>query len=326
MTPRSAARVADETTRTAHRRPTTTSTVPRATSPVEAAALEYAARGWPVLPLHGMVRGRCTCGRTCDTPGKHPIGALVPRGVHDATCDVVVLRGWFRRWPTANVGIATASLVVIDVDPRAGGNESLERLVQQLGALRDTPTVETGGGGTHYYLRPVPGPLRGSLGPGIDVKHVGGYVVAPPSLHVSGRRYAWAAESAPEEIAVASLPAPWLTRLRRESAPVRTTVPDRACHLPDVADRVRRARAYVARLPIAVSGEGGHAALWRATLAVRGFALEGEDAMAVLAEYSARCLPPWSETEIAHKIADAQRASVPWGWLLDRQEVRRAVA
>jgi len=285
---------------------------------VLAAAIEYAGRGWPVLPLHGMVAGRCTCGRDCGRDaGKHPIGAAVPRGVHDATRDRDVIARWWRRWPTANGGIATGNVLVIDVDPRHGGDETLARLERQLGALPETPTVETGGSGWHLYFRGVVGPLRATLGAGVDVKHHGGYVVAPPSVHASGRRYAWRTGCAPAERALAELPGAWLTAARRAPAPAPVVG-----HRPG-ADRVRRARAYVARMPVAVAGQGGHRALWLVTLAlVRGFALDAEHALPILRDYSARCLPPWSERELAHKLADAMRADAPRGWLLG-QEVRR---
>jgi len=69
------------------------------------AALSYAARGWRIFPLHGIVNGACTCGRTdCPSPGKHP---LVRRGLYDATTDEILIRSWWRGWRRANVGVVT---------------------------------------------------------------------------------------------------------------------------------------------------------------------------------------------------------------------------
>jgi hypothetical protein len=109
------------------------------------AALAYATRGWPVLPLHSVQNGRCTCGAAaCRSTGKHPRTA---NGIKDATTDLEQIKQWWACWPEANIGIATGAasgLVVVDVDPRNGGKESLERLQEAHGPF-DTYTVSSGG-------------------------------------------------------------------------------------------------------------------------------------------------------------------------------------
>jgi hypothetical protein len=113
--------------------------------------------------------------------------------VKDATTDAATVRQWWRQWPTANVAIATgAGLMVLDIDPDKGGDESLEDL-QRIGRLPETLEVITGGGGRHYYLetREAVGNSASKLGPGLDVRGNGGYVVAPPSSHASGGSYTW---------------------------------------------------------------------------------------------------------------------------------------
>jgi hypothetical protein len=164
---------------------------------VDVAALVYARRGWPVFPCHSPLgRGDlCTCGlRDCASPGKHP---RVRNGLNVATTDESQVRRWWQHWPRANVGIRTGAasgLVVVDVDPAHGGTDCLESLVVAHGRFFDnTRTVRTGGGGWHFYFR-HPGHLVRNdtgrrLGPGIDVRGDGGYVLAPPSLHSSGNRY-----------------------------------------------------------------------------------------------------------------------------------------
>lgn len=168
-----------------------------------ATALRYASYGWRVLPLHGVVRGRCTCGRAdCQSAGKHP---LTRNGALDASSDPDVIRSWWRRWPAANVGIATGrGLVVLDVDPRHGGLGSLKAIQQEHGPLPETLTVATGGGGYHFYFTGQAG-NRVGVRPGLDLRGDRGYVVAPPSLHMSGRRYEWVRMGLP----LAPLP-PWL--------------------------------------------------------------------------------------------------------------------
>ncbi len=72
---------------------------------LQAAALGYAAVGWPVLPVHSPVGGRCSCGDTnCDSPAKHPRNA---HGLTEATTDVDTIRSWWDQWPEANVGLRT---------------------------------------------------------------------------------------------------------------------------------------------------------------------------------------------------------------------------
>jgi hypothetical protein len=226
------------------------------------AALQYAARGWPVFPLNGIVKGRCSCGRSdCSSPGKHP---LVRKGLHEATTDLDVIHEWWRRWSNANVAIATgdrSGIVVVDIDlPRA--LPSLDKLIHKLPR---TLTALTGGGGIHlvYEISSSVGPrssaatslegtpktpktsnpvgARGSIYsaenaglrshvasvpgisdelPGVDTRANGGYVVAPPGLHVSGQRYTWLDVSVP----IAPVPE-WMQESPRRERPIEVHPP-----------------------------------------------------------------------------------------------------
>lgn len=107
------------------------------------AALVYVSQGWAVLPCHEPAPRRgCSCGRVdCTSPGKHP---RTRRGLHDATIDPHRVAAWWRRWPTANVGLRTGAasgLVVVDVAPAHGGEASLARLATAHGPLPPTLTV-----------------------------------------------------------------------------------------------------------------------------------------------------------------------------------------
>jgi hypothetical protein len=111
------------------------------------------------------------------------------------------LRYWWRRWPNAGLGLVTGAvsgLVVLDVDPRNDGDATLEDLECEHGPVPVTVEVLTGGGGRHLYFQ-HPGeetpPVK--IGPGLDRLGDGSQVVAPPSLHASGRRYEWRSPGCP---------------------------------------------------------------------------------------------------------------------------------
>ena len=104
---------------------------------------------------------------------------------------------WWQRWPSANVAVRTGGIggiVVLDIDPDHGGFRSLAELQRRNGTLPPSPAVRTGSGGRHYWFAHPGGNVpnsAGRLGPGIDVRGDSGYVIAPPSLHHTGRAYQW---------------------------------------------------------------------------------------------------------------------------------------
>jgi hypothetical protein len=121
-------------------------------------------------------------------------------------------------YPHANVAIATGAcsgLIVLDPDPRHGGDLTLDDLEAQYGKLPDTVVSLIGGGGKHYFFRHFGKSIScqtNALGPGLDIKGDGGYIIAPPSLRVSGLRYEWEASNSPDEVPIAAFPA-WLWML-----------------------------------------------------------------------------------------------------------------
>lgn len=199
------------------------------------AALRYAGMGLAVFPLHepifdagGHVTG-CTCedykrsdryrrqleaqGKghffdpnfKCDQPGKCPR----VRWRAASTTDAGEISAWWSRWPNANIGIdcGKSGLLVLDADiykeHYAGGDLD--------GLNEETVTALTGGGGVHLWYRQPEGASygnsTGTLAAGLDVRGVGGYVVAPPSVHKSGRRYVFEANYGPHDLAIADMPA-----------------------------------------------------------------------------------------------------------------------
>ena len=153
----------------------------------------YIEQGWQVLPLFTIGEGgKCTCSvKDCKSPGKHPYPDYAPNGSKDATVDQEVVAAWFDGRVQLNIGICAgeeSGLVLLDIDPAHGGSESIKKY-----RVPDTLTIKTGGGGLHYYFKhPAEVKVRnsaGKLGPGIDVRGHHGYVVAPPSKHISGKEY-----------------------------------------------------------------------------------------------------------------------------------------
>ncbi len=160
------------------------------------AALEYARLGWYVFPVHGIRDGRCSCGADCGSPGKHP---RIKGWPNVATTDPQTIARWWRQWPYANIGCACgpSGLLVLDVDPRHGGDKSLEHLEGLHRRFYQT-RARTGGNGLHLFFKKPAGVTVKSrpnaLGngyPGIDIRADGGFIVLPPSLHASGKRYDW---------------------------------------------------------------------------------------------------------------------------------------
>lgn len=181
---------------------------------MENSALRYLALGWSVIPV-----------RTRD---KRP--AVRWKQYQSAVASEKEVRNWFRRQPDANIAVVTgriSSLVVLDVDPRHGGADSLAAMESTHARLPHTIEAVTGSGGSHLYFR-HPGfnmPNRARIKPGIDLRGDGGCVVVPPSLHPSGKRYAWKRSHRPGDTRAADMPA-WLLELA--SAP-----PGSSGHLPE---------------------------------------------------------------------------------------------
>lgn len=174
----------------------------RVTDSTRAAAQNYLKRGWSIIPIRPRE--------------KRPIISwqrFQQRMPTESDVDV-----WFDRWPSANIAIVTGALsglIVVDVDPAHGGRESLDDLQRTHGPLRDTLEARSGGGGRHLYFAHPGGTVhnRVDLAPGIDLRGDGGLIVAPPSVHPSGNRYAWIPGHGPGEIELAQPPTWLLERL-----------------------------------------------------------------------------------------------------------------
>jgi putative DNA primase/helicase len=264
----------------------------------------YAELEWPVFSAYGVRQGHCACDSPdCIHPGKHP---STRHGFKDATADMAQIKLWWTRAPLANVAIATGRLsgvLVLDVDPRNGGNESLADLLAEFGPLPPTATALTGGDGQHYYFAHPGGYVKSrTLRPGLDFKADGGYVIAPPSLHISGRRYEWEVGHAPDEVALARLPG-WL---------VQSDTPSRRDEPLGPATR------------IAQGSRNAELASLAGSMRRRGMTKD-EIAAALHAANEGRCDPPLPRKEV-DRIADsiARYEPTPFPTLLERRARQRA--
>ncbi len=256
---------------------------------IAAAAAAFALQGWHVLPVG---------------PDKRPIAGY---GLQSATCDAATVRQWWANDAPYNVAIVIPeNHVIVDVDDAA----ALAALERANGALPPTREAKTGSGGRHLWFTTDRTDLvQRKLAKGVDTRIGGkGYVVAPPSIHANGHTYTWRDEHAP----IAPAPAWVIAALAPQEA-----VPTAAGTTPE---GLALARHYLATTEPAVAGKGGHDATIKAAgVVVRGFALGEEAGLVILREvFNPRCVPPWSEGELAHKARDAAKspAAPAWGSML----------
>jgi putative DNA primase/helicase len=260
---------------------------PTEQNPLLSAALAYTSRyQWDMFPLHHVANGRCSCRDSdCTKQGKHP---RTQHGFLDATTKEAQIRAWWTMYPNANLGRPTGKkhgVVVLDVDPRHGGLESLAELEAKYGSL-DTLSIITGSGGTHYHFLPPETLLKsldGTIAPGLDTKAEGGYVILPPSNHLSGSLYRWGNQRSPA-------PVPdWLLALwpKLASNPQRSGVP------PILGDIVEgnRDKALTS---------------WAGSMRKRGMS-EGAILAALRYENETRCKPPLPDKVIQQKAHGMNR-------------------
>jgi hypothetical protein len=243
-------------------------------------AAEYRDRGWNVLPLQGK------------TPAvSHWKELQTRRATEDER------RDWFLG-TGLDVGIVTgkiSGLVVIDCDTE-------EEVAYWLDHYPASPlTVRTGGGGAHFYYQAHSEvEVRNGthlFGRAIDVRGEGGYVVAPPSRHASGRPYAWINETSYRLESVPVVDPAWFEDgLTSERMPSDGTCP------------IRHPAAYIQKIQ-AVSGERGHDQTYRAACILRDAGLSSQETLRELTLWNrTHAHPPWSPGELVHKVKSVFQA------------------
>lgn len=244
-------------------------------SQAEASALQYLNRGWSVIPLRPQEKRPCI--RWLEFQQRRA-------GVEE-------VRGWFQQWPAANVGIVTgivSGLVVLDIDPKHGGEESLSRLERMHAPLPRTVEAETGGGGRHLYFSHPGDSVQNRVGlfPGIDLRGDGGYIVAPPSLHVSGKPYQWASLRDPGNAPLAWMP-DWLLREIQASK-------DGAGHPPQYWRRLVREGVAEGERNNTLASFTGH---------LLRHGVDPEVVMELMLSWNTcRCRPPLPDEEVARTV------------------------
>jgi hypothetical protein len=252
----------------------------RAGGGIEAAAAGYLRRGWSVVPLRPASK----------------LPAIRWEKYQHEHADAATLARWRRRWPDLNIGIVTGAvsgLVVLDLDPRHGGVESLAGLERLHGALPETVEAETGGGGRHlYFACPEAAPRNeAGLAPGLDLRGEGGMVVAPPSIHPSGIPYRWREGRGPEALAPARLPL-WLLHLARDGAAGRG-------HPLDHWRELVRQGVEQGRRNTTIASFAGHL-LWHG--------VDPEVVLELLLCWNRqRCRPPLDDDEVARVVGSIAR-------------------
>jgi hypothetical protein len=224
--------------------------------PVEApgvleAALAYLEAGWSVIPA--------------------PVGAkrslVAWKGWQATQPDRHMWKVWAERWPRCNLAVITGRLsgiVVVDVDPRHGGLDSLARLEREHGELPETATVLTPSGGRHlYYAHPGGGRVanvqNSTAAPGIDLRGDGGLALLPPSRRADGQRYEWWMGPAQ----VVPLPG-WVVASVRPPAPTRDATSSVRAARPDDARTAARWDAVLRRVQQAQEGSRNAYLFWAA--------------------------------------------------------------
>jgi hypothetical protein len=162
-------------------------------------ALAYASWGWKVLPVIPN--------------GKIPATA---HGVKDATTNEAQIRAWWNANPDYNIGVAAgreSGILVFDIDPRNGGDDSWEKWIGEYGNLPDAAQQLTAGGGQHFIAHYDESVRSCKLRDGIDLLSDGRYFLASPS-EINGKTYEWEASSDPfDGIAPVVIPEQWLAGL-----------------------------------------------------------------------------------------------------------------
>lgn len=222
------------------------------------AALAYAARGWRVHPLKPR--------------DKTPISQ---NGCKDATTDKNQICKWWSKFPDANIGLATGyEFFALDIDP--DGMAWCE-----ANDLPATHEAVTGRGGRHLLYRIPSGAViknsSGKIAPGVDIRGIGGYICAAPSLHPNGTPYAW---------------------LDCEGDAPEGPCADAPLWLVDMAVKTGEADNGRFNLPSQIVEGGRDNALYKFAASMRGHSFGPDEIRVALTAANTRCVPPLTDADL----------------------------
>jgi RecA-family ATPase len=267
-------------------------------SALHEAALEYAAKGWRIFPIR--------------PDRKEPLGELVPRGFHDASCDPAVIDKWWEACPNANIAFSPheVGLAVVDIDGGQEGVDNWMSLQDTHGEVPSTYAVETPRGGLHLYYRGEVPPSVGVLAPHIDTRGRGSYALLAPSV-VGGKPYRPLNNLSPADLP-AFVPA-ILAANKRERA---RAAADVELNRPVNVDR---ATLYLERAEPVIEGQQADKNTYVVACKVMEFGITPELAVELMLKHWApRCtpcderMPAFIERKVENAAAYAQNEAGAW--------------
>jgi hypothetical protein len=323
---------------------------------------QYTIRDWHLIQAHGLTtfwpdshnQGcACTARSRCTQPGKHPVHTwkerrepLSLRSLLRSRDQYISRTGFEPNWA---VVLGRSNLAALDIDQHDGGPDgksSFAALIAEHGELPHTPQDSRG-----HYLFQLPDdaaankwPTKIEIAPGVELftgdpmgerpDHI---LYIPPSDHKDGNAYQWLNGCAPWEVELAVFPQ-WIINRGNELAAARanqqtdtrelqTTASTRVFsggyHTPADSTVIERARAYVSHIPGAISGQRGSDRTFHvACVLVIDFALPVSDALPIMREWNATCLPQWNDAELIHKLNGASQRPDVRGKLLNTDRRR----
>ena len=179
------------------------------------AARRYASEGLPVVPLHGLKDGRCTCGNAnCCQPGMHP---RTKNGVADATTDLAQIENRWTKWRKAKIGIVfggSSKLLGLMTDGETG-QQKLREIIGTNGKLPRTVTIWDGDRETRLFRYDGNYPPNGDVTDNVRILGEDDFVVAPSSLDDSTGKRRFPKGRAVGEVKIARAP-DWLFEITAE--------------------------------------------------------------------------------------------------------------
>ncbi len=240
-----------------------------------------------IIPIHKIRSGSCTCNNPdCNSPGKHP---AIPnwREFQSRRPTGEELARWRKQFPGCNWAVITgqvSGVIVLDVDGPEGEKSIRSKHIPLTWAVQT-------GKGAHYYFRHPGFPVQNGVRvlPGVDIRGDGGYVVAPGSVHASGKKYEWIPGMSPDDLPDGPAPCPrWLLDLLQKQSPAGGK---------EKLDPVQ----VLAGVP-----EGRRdMTLFRYACRLRTQGLTREEALRLVLEAAANCSPPFPEREARAKVEQA---------------------